>query len=314
MYKSKQKTNLHPNSKHRYGYDFDALIELTSSLKAYIVLNPNKEQTIDFSNPKAVKTLNLALLRFHYGIDYWDIPEGHLCPPIPGRADYIHYVSDLLSADHHTKRAKGGKIKMWDVGVGANCIYPLLAYKMYGWSCTGSDISDEAVANAQRIIKENGLNEHISIHKQPNPDQIFQGINHKEDYYDVVVCNPPFHESEIAVKVSAQTKWNKLGKSKQKKNLNFGGIGNELWCKGGELAFIKKIIAESAEMDNSFLWYTTLVSKQENCDILVEELANLPCREYQVIPMSQGQKKSRILAWTFLTKKQRKAWANYRWK
>ena len=42
--------------------------------------------------------LNRAILMHHYGVKSWDIPAGYLCPPIPGRADYIHSVADLLAA------------------------------------------------------------------------------------------------------------------------------------------------------------------------------------------------------------------------
>ena len=128
-----------------------------------------------------------------------------------------------------------------------------------------------------------------------------------------MVCNPPFHKSEQDAKEAAQTKWKKLGKSNENDNLNFGGNEKELWCDGGELAFVRLLIKESAEISKSNMWYTTLISKKENCDILVEELISLTKGEYQVIPMSQGQKKSRILAWTHLNKKQRRAWSNYRW-
>ena len=64
-------------------------------------MRPNQfgDESVDFANPAAVKALNRALLRQDYGLDYWDIPAGYLCPPIPGRADYVHYLADLLAAD-----------------------------------------------------------------------------------------------------------------------------------------------------------------------------------------------------------------------
>lgn len=81
---------LHPRNLHGQGYDFDALMDTTPELKPFVRPNPYGNLSIDFADPRAVKLLNLALLRLHYGLSYWDIPEGFLCPPIPGRVDYLH--------------------------------------------------------------------------------------------------------------------------------------------------------------------------------------------------------------------------------
>lgn len=43
--------------------------------------------------------LNKALLAAHYDIEYWDIPDTYLCPPIPGRADYVHRAAELLDGE-----------------------------------------------------------------------------------------------------------------------------------------------------------------------------------------------------------------------
>ncbi len=308
-----RKSNLHPNNPHNQGYDFEALVNIFAELNEYVILNPHQEKTIDFTNPKAVLSLNTALLKLHYDIKNWSIPDGFLCPPIPGRADYMLNIADLLSEDFHNKRAKGHKVKMWDIGIGANCIYPLLAHQMFNWSCTGSEIDDTAIQNAQTILKENSLENKVSILKQSDPQSLIKNLLAEGDYYDVIICNPPFHESPQAIIDAAELKWKKLGKSQNTAQLNFGGQSQELWCEGGELGFVTKLISESADLPNSVMWFTSLVSRQENLDILVDKLSGMPKGEYRIIPMSQGQKKSRILAWTYLTRKQRKAWINYRW-
>jgi 23S rRNA (adenine1618-N6)-methyltransferase len=101
-----EKTNLHPRNQHRLGYNFEQLIAAYPQLQPFVTINehgidprdsPQPKQTIDFSNPKAVKALNKALLIADYDILNWDIPPHYLCPPIPGRVDYIHYVADLLA-------------------------------------------------------------------------------------------------------------------------------------------------------------------------------------------------------------------------
>ena len=81
--------------------------------------------------------------------------------------------------------------------------------------------------------------------------------------------------------------------------LNFGGRAGELWCGGGELAFVRRMIAESAGMAHACRWFTTLVSKSAHLPRLQEALRNVNAADVTTIEMVHGQKKSRILAWTF---------------
>ena len=89
---------LHPRNRHSGRYDFPKLIAACPELGEYVILNPYGKQSIDFANPDAVRVFNRALLRQFYGIQHWDIPAGYLCPPVPGRADYLHGLADLLAA------------------------------------------------------------------------------------------------------------------------------------------------------------------------------------------------------------------------
>jgi len=97
-----QKPGLHPRNRHHQRYDLPALCQAHPELQGFITLNPVGEQTIDFANPLAVKALNKALLAHFYAVKHWDIPDGFLCPPVPGRADYIHHLADLLALDTGT--------------------------------------------------------------------------------------------------------------------------------------------------------------------------------------------------------------------
>ena len=92
-----------------------------------------------------------------------------------------------------------------------------------------------------------------------------------------------------------------LTKQKITKNtLNFGGKNNELWCKGGEIAFITNMIKESLEFKNNVFWFTTLVSKKENLPLIYKKLEDIKVSEMKTIDMSQGQKITRVIAWSFL--------------
>ncbi len=117
-------TKLHPRNQHSGGYDFTRLLAQSPSLEAFTQRNPADQITIDYHNDKAVRALNQALLKAHYKINFWDIPANYLCPPIPGRVDYIHYLADLLASDNQQAIPRGRNIKVLDIGTGANLVYP----------------------------------------------------------------------------------------------------------------------------------------------------------------------------------------------
>ena len=131
---------LHPRNRHQGRYDFAALIAVEPRLKAFMIINPYGKPSIDFANPEAVRVFNAALLKQLYGIKDWQIPEGYLCPPVPGRADYIHGLADLLAIDAKGEIPRGTGFTVLDVGTGANCIYPLLGQHDYGWRFIACDI------------------------------------------------------------------------------------------------------------------------------------------------------------------------------
>lgn len=311
-----EKARLHPRNIHRERYDFKQLLEICPELEPFVTLNIHQAETIDFANPQAVKLLNRALLMQHYGIEYWDIPAGYLCPPIPGRADYIHHIADQLAASNGGKMPPGNTIKCLDVGVGANCIYPILGNKIYGWSFIGSDIDPVAIESANKIIAANaGLADAVECRLQPNPKAIFEGIIQPDEFIDLTLCNPPFHASpEAAQEGSLRKVKNLTGKKIKKPIRNFGGKQGELWCDGGEAGFLENMIAESQQFATSCFWFSSLVSKQSNLKRAQAALEKVGALAVRVIPMGQGNKTSRILAWTFLSKKKQVVWKMARWK
>lgn len=124
-----EKIMLHPRNVHRGQYDFPLLSEYNPRLSAFVARNAFGKESIDFANAEAVKSLNGALLHQAYGIRDWDIPPQYLCPPVPGRADYLHYLADLLAANNTGVIPLGKIVKVLDIGTGANCIYPLIGRK-----------------------------------------------------------------------------------------------------------------------------------------------------------------------------------------
>lgn len=296
------KPMLHPRNQHREGYDFDRLIVRSPELEAFTTRNPRGQTTISFQDPDAVRMLNRALLRTHYDIDFWDIPASFLCPPIPGRVDYIHYLADLLAESNGHKIPHGPKIKALDIGTGASLVYPLTGRHEYGWDFTGVDIDPVSLRSAREICKRNGLN--IRLRRQNNPEDIFAGVVGPDDIFHVTLCNPPFHASLAEAEEGTRRKWRNLGKG-HSAELNFGGQNAELWCPGGEIGFIARMIEQSMTFADQCLWFTCLVSKKDNLKPLCRLLKKAKVAEFKVVEMAQGQKTSRFLAWTYYPERQR---------
>jgi len=314
------KSNLHPRNIHKHGYDFTALALISPHLSPFIFTNQYQNLTIDFSNAEAVKALNAALLKQYYDITHWDIPQGYLCPPIPGRIDYLHYLADLLKATNSNKIPNGEPITVIDIGTGASCIYPLLGHQQYKWRFIATDIDPVSVQYANKNIQTNvHTNEAINCILQVDADAIFKGVLDVDKKYDLTMCNPPFHRSLTEATRGSQKKWQNLNnksvstnKSPQEVKLNFGGQNAELWCAGGELAFIRKIIKESRFYQQQVLWFTCLVSKKDNLNAIKQTLKKANVAEFTVIKMAQGQKISRFIAWSYLNKDQQQHWCQTR--
>lgn len=316
--KASTSTRLHTRNPHQGRYDLEVLCTVCPELKSHLKLNPKGEQTVNFANEDAVRLLNQALLAHHYQVQHWNIPEGYLCPPIPGRADYIHYSADLL-------KGKKNNAKVLDIGTGANCIYPIIGSRSYGWKFVASDIDPVAVSTASLIVDANSvLKNKIKVLQQKNKNAIFSGVIGPHDLFDLTLCNPPFHASLAEANAGTERKQKNLNRHKAKNNAsleiadnnskgrNFGGQKAELWCEGGEIVFLKRMIQESKDFSQQVMWFTSLVSKNDNVKPLKKLLSQVGAKQIKVVNMSQGQKVSRLIAWSFLTNEQLEDWNKQR--
>lgn len=314
--KKAHKGTLHPRNRHKGRYDFPSLITVCPELVSYVIDNPDGESTINFSDPQSVLLLNKALLAYFYDITFWQIPAGYLCPPIPGRVDYIHYIADLLSDSFEGEVPKGSKIKGLDIGCGANCIYPILGSRSYNWSFVGCDIDTLAVKTAKLLVDANpNIRKKITIRPQKNKQLILLGIVNKTDKFAFSMCNPPFHASMEKAAAGSLLKQKNLNKKAKKSSvisdantslLNFSGQAHELSCEGGEIAFVKQMVEESVLLKQQVCWFTCLLSKSENVAPLKKLLASKKAVQIKVIEMSQGHKVSRFMAWSYLDVLQQK--------
>jgi 23S rRNA (adenine1618-N6)-methyltransferase len=305
-----EKTRLHVRNKNRERYDLEALIKVTSELAEHVRPNKYGKNSVNFSNPIAVRLLNKALLSHYYGIKNWEFPDENLCPPIPGRADYLHYMADLLSENNFGNVPTGDKIKCLDIGIGASCIYPIIGVTEYGWNFIGSDIDPKSIESAKKIVAANpSLQNKVECKLQESKKDFFYGILDKEDKVDLSICNPPFHSSlEDAQKGTRRKVKNLSGERMKNPTHNFSGINNELIYEGGEHKFIHDMIKESKKFAKNCFWFSTLVSKQSNLKGIYKSLNKLEAVQIKTIPMGTGNKSSRIVAWTFLSKEEQKEW------
>lgn len=294
----------HPRNRHTGRYDFPALVRACPALAEFVAPNAYGDDSVDFANPAAVRALNRALLAAQYGVAHWDIPEGRLCPPIPGRADYLHHLADLLASDLGGNIPRGAGVRVLDIGVGANCVYPLIGHAEYGWSFTGSDADDDSLACAERILTANRIPDSaVELRLQENPGRILAGVAREGDRFALTMCNPPFHASAEAAGEGTRRKWRNLGRGEraaEAPSLNFGGSAGELWCPGGETAFVRRMVEESVQAPRLAVWFTSLISKSENLPAVREALARARATEVRTLNMAQGAKQSRFVAWTFL--------------
>jgi len=311
-----EKTRLHLRNKNRESYDLDALKVAVPQLAEHITPNKYGAESVDFANPVAVKLLNKALLHHYYGIENWDFPEENLCPPIPGRADYLHHMADLLTQSNFGTVPPGDQITGLDIGVGANCIYPIIGVSEYGWNFIGSDIEPKSIESALKIVAANpSLQDKIDLRLQENSEWFFAGILSGEDKVDFTICNPPFHSStEDAQKSSRRKVKNLSGKNTKRPPLNFAGISTELVYEGGEHTFIHNMIRESKEFAENCYWFSTLVSKKSNLKGVYRSLDEMEVSQVKTIPIGTGNKSSRIVAWSYLSKEAQKEWREARWK
>lgn len=291
-----KKHSTHPKNKHQGHYDFNELTKVCPELKKFVKANKFGITSIDFSNPKGVKTLNKAILLLQYNIKSWNIPSDYLVPPIPGRADYIHYVASELLPNK-----VGSKIIVLDIGTGASLIYPIIGSQEYGWRFIAAEIDPNSINSCQNILNNNAHLKNIELRLQKNPRDTFFGIVQSTEKIQLSICNPPFHSSIEDARKGTLRKTNNLGKGIKVKSpkLNFGGSGAELVTDGGEKKFICNMIRQSKRFSDNIEWFSSLVSKETNVKPIISALRDAGVKNKRIIKMGQGNKVSRIICWKF---------------
>ncbi|KAG8368117.1 hypothetical protein BUALT_Bualt15G0011800 [Buddleja alternifolia] len=305
---------IHPRNKYSDNPpDFGLLSSLYPTFQPYVFYSHDGRPKIDWTDFNATRELTRVLLQHDHGLNWW-IPDGQLCPTVPNRSNYIHWIEDLLASDIiPASNADGDVKKGFDVGTGANCIYPLLGASVLGWKFVGSDITDVAIEWANRNVESNPhIADLIEIRRVATEDKTFHieelqntrettnegvkkgysgppillGVVKDGESFDFCMCNPPFFETMDEAGLNPKT--------------SCGGTPDEMVCSGGELAFITRIIEDSVKLKHTFRWYTSMVGRKLNLNILVSELWNLGATVVKTTEFVQGRTSRWGLAWSFL--------------
>ncbi|XP_057769276.1 uncharacterized protein LOC130989331 [Salvia miltiorrhiza] len=318
--------------------DFALLASLYPSFEPYVFYSRDGRPRIDWTDFNATRELTRVLLLHDHGVNWW-IPDGQLCPTVPNRLNYIHWIEDLLALDIlPATRAESDITKGFDIGTGANCIYPLLGASVLGWKFVGSDITDIAIEWANKNVESNPHLSHlIDIRRAGMGDErsrVGESQNHPicssegggvhlgnpeaenvgslalsvletqsnakdcdgppvllvvvkdGENFDFCMCNPPFFETIEEAGMNPKT--------------SCGGTPEEMVCSGGEHTFITRIIEDSVMLKDTFRWYSSMVGRKLNLNILVSKLWKVGATVVKTTEFVQGRTSRWGLAWSFL--------------
>uniref|UniRef100_A0A7N0UVV7 U6 small nuclear RNA (adenine-(43)-N(6))-methyltransferase n=1 Tax=Kalanchoe fedtschenkoi TaxID=63787 RepID=A0A7N0UVV7_KALFE len=336
--KRKRKTeraSIHPRNKYAENPpDFRQLASLYASFQPYVFYSADGKAKIDWTDFNATRELTRVLLLHDHGISWW-IPDGQLCPTVPNRSNYIHWVEDLLSSDIiPNTNLDRENVRGFDIGTGANCIYPLLGSSLLGWSFVGSDVTDVALEWAETNVKNNPhLSELIEIRKATGEET--QASNIVDDDRSLVALDTSKSEDGDALPSCSHTR--DVQSDSSQKNLGHlilvgvvkdgetfdfcmcnppffddmekaglnpktacGGTSAEMACPGGEKAFILRIIEDSVVLKQSFRWYTSMVGRKVNLKFLMSKLREVGVTVVKTTEFVQGQTCRWGLAWSFV--------------
>ncbi|XP_068656907.1 uncharacterized protein [Aristolochia californica] len=320
--KTLQRPTIHPRNRYSENApDFRLLASLYPSFEPFVYYSRGGWPRIDWTDYNATRELTRVLLDHDHNVKWW-IPDGQLCPAVPNRSNYIHWIEDLLSSDIISRfDGCGDKVRGFDIGTGANCIYPLLGASLLGWSFVGSDVTDIAIEWARKNVDSNPhLLDLIEIRRVgddsevedsaditvkyseetffgQNTDQsrvdkkthaglpVLLGVVRDSENFDFCMCNPPFFKTIEEAGLNPET--------------SFGGTHEEMVCPGGEQVFITKIIEDSVELKQSFRWYTSMVGRKANLKFLVSKLREVGVSIVKTTEFVQGQTSRWGLAWSF---------------
>ncbi|KAG7364818.1 SAM-dependent methyltransferase [Nitzschia inconspicua] len=225
--------------------------------------------------------LTRALLQTYFSLKLPYLEEQHLCPPIPNRFFYVHWIhTQLLNSSN--------QIFGLDIGAGASCIYPLLASRHFRSRMVTTEVDTQASRLARSNVQANHLSTFIQVlDVEPSYSQQRASANDESPQttsprpggplqravevlpataspLQFVMTNPPFYDPHSNEHVTAR-----VGDGRARTNMTV----SEGTYPGGEVGFVLDILRDSllltTNKDNSqrsylsdTTWYSSMLGKK----------------------------------------------------
>jgi 23S rRNA (adenine1618-N6)-methyltransferase len=236
------------------------------------------------------------LLKADFGLTIL-LPDDRLCPPVPVRWNYVHWIQELLdttSEDYGEHFDPEREVIGLDIGVGASSIYPLLACATRsGWRMAGTDIDKHSFGYARQNVEANGFGNRIRLALSPHDGPLIPLDKMGMEEIDFVMTNPPFYTSHEDMKASY------TGKSAPPSAVCTGSE-NEMICPGGDVGFVTRIFEESLKLRERVEWYTAMLGKMSSLQQIVMKLKEANIGNFAVTALTAGHRTKRwAVAWSF---------------
>ena len=269
--------------------------------------------------------LTRGLLHMYLNVRLPQLPTHHLCPPVPNRLFYLHWIhTELLSQEQQVCRddqqrqisRSNGKVGL-DLGVGASCIYPLLAARVFNDRMIGSDVNVEALQLAQANVDANQLQHQIHLlhvlpsHAQEPSTPLGGPLQRTLDAIqtskqqafslssglDFVMTNPPFYDpnSMEEDQETAQAP-PRIGDGRARTNMTM----LEGSYPQGEVGFVVDVLVDSLRARTSSRWFSSMLGKKTSLIFVTKLLTHLLGPAHiQSTEYGPGQYTRWFVAWTF---------------
>eukprot|EP00741_Cyanophora_paradoxa_P005038 tig00000842_g4880.t1 len=251
--------------------DFKQLADAHPEFAPYVFVNKFGAPSIDWRDPDANRALTRVLLKHDFNLD-WDMPRDQLCPPVTNRANYIHWLEDVLA---QSGRMSGDpSVHGIDIGTGYSLIYPLLGVRIANWRFLATDIPpagpplrEGAVEHARGLAARNGLEGRIEV-RRAEAGALLAGVLREGEAFDFCMCNPPFFATPEDADASAK------------------------------VAFVSRMVEESARLGTRVLWYSSMLGRKASLAPLRRALHARGVRNVRVTEFVQGRTTRWGLAWS----------------
>lgn len=288
LFKQDANTRMHPQNRfYMHEPDYSALAGKYPELSPFIHEGASGRTSLDFSSWDATRALNRVLLQEYYHIRDWEVPHPHLIPPVANRANYLHWIDDLL----HLSSPPGALVRGLDIGCGANFIYCLLGASIFGYHMVGVDVTDAALESALANCSRQDHLEHLlevrrSRVEGPSSKGIISGaLKDDQEVFHFTMCNPPFFDKMTE---AGRNPWTECG-----------GTASEMVYPGGEMAFVMAMVEDSSALRGRVHWYTTMVGKKETLKKVRGSLHRLGVTALRTTELAQGRTSRWAVAWSF---------------